>query len=84
MTNVRRHARASRVDITIDYTNSLLVSMTIKDNGVGSQLSENGSGFGLLGLRERAQQLGGRVQADSTPGKGFRLAIEIPTEDSKL
>lgn len=83
LTNVRRHARASRVDITIDYTNPQSVSMTMKDNGVGTKLSENGGGFGLLGLRERAQQLGGRVLLDSAPGKGFYLMLEIPTEEGR-
>lgn len=79
LTNVRRHARASRVDLILDYMNPAMISITIQDNGVGTQINENGSGFGLLGLRERAQQLGGRVVTDSMLGKGFRLVIEVPT-----
>jgi signal transduction histidine kinase len=79
LTNVRRHARASRVDIALDYANLSSVSLTLQDNGVGTQIGENGGGFGLLGLRERAQQLGGRILTDSAPGKGFKLLVEIPT-----
>ncbi len=83
LTNVRRHARASRVDITLDYTSPSAITLVLQDNGVGAQLRENDSGFGLLGLRERAQQLGGRVLTDSAPGKGFKLVIEVPAEGSR-
>jgi signal transduction histidine kinase len=89
MTNVRRHARASRIDLTIDYTNESSVCLTLRDNGVGSHikgetssvLSKDGTGFGLLGIYERAQLLGGRVQIESNPGKGFMLVVEIPVEE---
>jgi len=53
------------------------VTLLIKDNGVGTESTES-SGFGLLGVRERLQLLGGSVHIETGPGQGFSLAIEIP------
>jgi signal transduction histidine kinase len=76
LTNVRRHARASRCDVVLDYQPSS-VRLTVEDNGIGD---EGGSGgFGLLGVRERAQLLGGEVTVETGKGGGFRLEVEIPT-----
>ena len=76
LTNVRKHARASRADLTLDYTAADHVRLVIRDNGVGA--AETDGGFGLLGLRERAQLIGAGVQISSAPGQGFRLEVEAP------
>ena len=76
LTNVRKHARASRADLTLDYTRAGQVRLVIADNGVGA--AETTGGFGLLGLRERAQLVGANVQTSSAPGQGFRLEVEAP------
>ncbi len=76
-TNVRTHARASRVDLTLDYDDPAGVRLVVQDNGVGSAAGLNG-GFGLLGVRERVELLGGRVDTDSGPGRGFRLMVVVP------
>lgn len=78
LTNVRKHARASRVDVTLDYTQNTAVSLVIQDNGVGTAVGAN-SGFGLLGIRERAELLGGALRVQSDPGRGFALHIHLPT-----
>ncbi len=79
LTNVRKHALASRVDIRLLYAADA-VRLEIGDNGVGARQTENG--FGLFGLRERVQLLGGEITIHTAPGEGFRLEIAIPTESS--
>jgi signal transduction histidine kinase len=78
LTNVRKHARASRVDVTLDYTQNTAVSLVIQDNGVGTAVGAN-SGFGLLGIRERAELLGGALRVQSDPGRGFALHVHLHT-----
>jgi signal transduction histidine kinase len=77
LTNVRKHARASRVDVILDYQQPGQVRLTINDNGVGATLNEN-SGFGLLGVRERLELVGGRLDIDTAPGKGFHMVAALP------
>jgi signal transduction histidine kinase len=75
LTNVRKHAQASRVEVRLDYGNEV-VRLTVQDNGVGTV--EIGGGFGLLGVRERLQLLGGQVQIRTAPAQGFTLEVEAP------
>lgn len=77
LTNVRKHARASRVDLRLDYSDPTAVQLTIQDNGVGTAERHNG-GFGLLGIAERVQMLGGDMDVDSAPGHGFTLRVRLP------
>ena len=75
LTNVAKHANATRVDIRLNYDDDR-VRLTIKDNGVGESSSEGG--FGLLGVRERVQLLNGYVRVRAEAGKGFTLEVEVP------
>jgi signal transduction histidine kinase len=77
LTNIRKHAHATRADLILDYTAGDCVRLTVTDNGVGT--SDPNSGFGLLGVRERVQMLDGTVQLTSAPGQGLTLNIEVPT-----
>ncbi|MBL9016294.1 MAG: sensor histidine kinase [Myxococcales bacterium] len=76
-TNVTRHASATRVDCTLRY-GARDVTMRIADDGVGTASTPDG-GFGLVGLRERAQLLGGSVTVTTAAGKGFTLEVSVPT-----
>lgn len=75
LTNVCKHARASRVDVLLDFQPSQ-VRLEVKDNGVGA--TETTGGFGLLGIRERMQLLGGELEIRTGAGKGFRLMASVP------
>jgi len=75
LTNVCRHARASRVDVLLDFQPGE-VRLEIRDNGVGA--AETTGGFGLLGIRERMQLLGGRAEISTGVGKGFCLTASVP------
>ncbi len=77
LTNVRKHAHASRVDVALDYSLPQTVRLSIKDNGVGKSAA-SGDGFGLIGMRERVHQLGGRLEIESGAGKGFQLETAVP------
>jgi signal transduction histidine kinase len=79
LTNVRRHARASRVDVLLDFQPGE-VRLEVRDNGVGA--TETAGGFGLLGIRERMHLLGGRLEIHTGPGQGFRLTASVPTPDA--
>ncbi|MBL7063019.1 MAG: sensor histidine kinase [Anaerolineae bacterium] len=76
LTNVRKHASASAVQVTLTYEPEW-VMLTISDNGIGRR-GEETEGFGLLGLRERVALLGGSVKAGDCPEGGFRLRVEVP------
>ncbi len=56
------------------------VALEVLDNGVGLGVGQPG-GYGLMGLRERVQLEGGRLEAGSQRQGGFRLAIEVPHID---
>lgn len=78
LTNVRKHAQASRVDVTLDYANPGAVRLTVQDDGAGAESQNEADGFGLLGIRERVNLLGGEVQTWSKPGEGFTLDVQLP------
>lgn len=76
LTNVRKHARATQVAVTLDYTSSERVRVVVHDNGAGSEAL--GSGYGLLGIQERVEVLEGSVTTTTSPGAGFTLTVEVP------
>jgi PAS domain S-box-containing protein len=79
LTNVARHAHATDVGIEMRQEGGELV-LTVRDNGVGfsdRSLQHDGR-YGLLGIRERAYMLGGRLEVDNPPGGGGRLTVRLP------
>lgn len=83
MTNVRRHAEASRVDVLLDYSQPEIVRLTVRDNGIGVDMTTHKPGFGLIGLRERTRQLHGHLAIASQPGSGFTVEMTLPTEQGE-
>ena len=79
LNNVLKHSGASQVSVTIRLGSSTL-SMDIADNGQGvdlvQQQTDSHHGFGIAGMRERAQQLGGRLSIQSEPGAGTTVRVE--------
>jgi signal transduction histidine kinase len=76
LTNVRKHARATRTRVVLAYRPHS-VRIEVRDDGVGPP-ADPGPGFGLVGLRERAEPLGGRVELTGPPEGGGVLTVEIP------
>ena len=81
LSNVGRHAQASAIDIAIDVQDEML-QLRVRDNGVGAtrQALEAPTAYGVMGMRERARQLGGRLSITSEPGQGSCLQLLIPLE----
>jgi signal transduction histidine kinase len=77
LTNVRRHAAASRVELRLAY-GADGTTLVVADHGDGPPPPPpNGAGYGLTGMRERAELLGGRLSAAPT-GDGFRVELWLP------
>jgi nitrate/nitrite-specific signal transduction histidine kinase len=84
LTNVRKHAKATEVEINLTFDESA-VELSIIDNGVGFKSRTSGDGekkrdtFGLISMRERARGLGGTFEVQSKRGKGTLVRVVIPT-----
>jgi PAS domain S-box-containing protein len=79
LTNVAKHARASRADVALRRAGASL-EVTIRDDGVGFAVEEprKPESFGLLGLRERISLLRGTASINSAPGAGTTIVVTIP------
>jgi signal transduction histidine kinase len=77
LTNVRRHARATTAELRLEYGVDA-VRLAVRDDGTGAAPGDPPSGVGVLGLRERAAELGGRLALESVPGQGTTLRLEVP------
>jgi len=80
LANVRKHARATRVEVRLEGRDDGL-QVTVEDNGRGFEYQETGSAptrhFGLAVMRERAEMVGGRLKIESGPG-GTRVTVWLP------
>src|SRR4051794_15085658 len=75
LTNVSKHANATRVWVSLSIEGDVLL-LSIRDDGVGGADPRRGSG--LTGLRDRIEALGGRIQIESQTGSGTVIEVEIP------
>ena len=83
LTNIRRHAEASQVDVNLEYREHEVL-LSVQDNGAGFDLAtvENekyGVSFGLVGMRQRAEQIKGQLIVDSAENQGTSVHLTIPT-----
>ncbi len=88
LTNVRRHAQARRVDVTLAYEQAG-VSLTIRDDGRGfdpnaPRPAAQAGGFGLIGMRERCQLANGVLTVESAPGQGTVIHVFLWVRKSPL
>ncbi len=72
VTNVLKHARARRLELKLAFSESS-VNLTIADDGLGFDSTAHYDGFGLLGMRERADRIGARLLVGSCTGQGTRI-----------
>ena len=79
LTNVAKYANAARVTIDLSVNSDGLV-LNVRDDGKGMDLSAPGSGLGLIGMRERAEALGGTFSITSEPGKGLSITVTVPED----
>jgi len=78
LTNAAKYARATTADIQVTERDGAL-HVRVRDNGTGGAGFSHGTG--LLGLKDRAEALGGRLRLDSPPGAGTTLEITLPLDE---
>jgi two-component system sensor histidine kinase UhpB len=76
LTNVARHAHARHLEIRVHR--GAVLTLEVQDDGIGMDPDAHGRGFGLPGMRERVESLGGTVQLTGRPGRGVTLTVELP------
>jgi signal transduction histidine kinase len=80
LANVLKHANASRIELSFDFSPDRPL-LCIRDNGSGFDLervgSRNGHHFGLQGMKERVEQLGGALKIKTDQGKGTEIAVYL-------
>jgi len=81
LTNVARHARASRVEVVLAKSDGAL-TLSVRDDGRGFSPAETRAQktYGLLGLRERTVLLGGEASIASEPGRGTTINVRLPLQ----
>jgi signal transduction histidine kinase len=83
LTNIAKHAQATRVAIRLDRAQDQIL-MDIQDNGLGFSLPKDWvelahqGHLGLVGIRERAEAIGGMLEIRSKPGQGTTIHIKVP------
>ncbi len=83
LSNVRKHANASRVDVRTNFTASQIF-LTVEDNGNGFEMPEaltdfaSSGSFGMMGLQERAHLFGGNLTIETEPDQGTKLHLVMP------
>jgi signal transduction histidine kinase len=80
LTNAVKHAQPARIDIALDFGADGTTSLVVQDDGcglAGMPAERPGEHFGLQGIRERVDKLGGTLQIAGEPGRGTRLSVTI-------
>jgi PAS domain S-box-containing protein len=86
LTNVLKHARARHVSLILQRSPEQMLAV-LEDDGKGFEsdgdipVASNGGRLGMLGMRERAELVGGTLTVESTPGRGTAVFIRVPLED---
>jgi signal transduction histidine kinase len=76
LTNVTKHAQATKAQVTLRY-GERDVSLAVVDDGIGAMTT--GGGFGIIGLRERATLVNGTLSTKTSVGHGFTIEVRVPT-----
>jgi signal transduction histidine kinase len=86
LTNVAKHARASKVGVTVSYMGDVVL-LDVRDDGIGftagavpanGRSSSAGHGFGLKGMEQRLRQVGGKLEIESAPDAGTAISASVP------
>ena len=77
LTNIAKHAGASRISVLVTRKQDAAV-VVVEDDGLGFDTTSPTSGLGLAGMRERVALVGGRLRLETSPGTGTTIAAEVP------
>ncbi len=80
ITNANKHAKPTRIDVVLEF-DGRTIRLAVEDDGVGFAVGSPPNGdrrsFGLVGIKERADLLGGTVEIKSAPGQGTRVVVAV-------
>ena len=77
LNNVLKHAHAGRVRVRLGVANGI-ATLEVADDGIGFEPAlQSAAGFGLRGMRERVERLGGSLRIESSPGAGTCLRVAV-------
>ena len=79
LTNVSKHAQAQHVQVSFEESAGAIY-LTVEDDGIGFKMNPATEGMGVMGMRERLQSVGGRLEIFSKPNNGTRLIATIPAD----
>jgi two-component system sensor histidine kinase UhpB len=82
LTNIARHAEAKKIVASLQLKDKNLV-LTVTDDGKGFVVGDDKKTLGLLGMKERALTMGGKIEIKSEPGKGTTVTIMVSPEENK-
>jgi len=77
LTNVAKHAKASRVGLTLSYMDDVVL-LDVRDDGVGFDPGVSNGGFGLSSMRQRLLRVAGTLEIESSPGEGTAVNASVP------
>jgi PAS domain S-box-containing protein len=83
LTNIMKHAHATKVKVRLHY-NKGEISLSVSDNGRGMGEPDRSEGLGLLGIKERLNLLGGKLEIHSQKGRGTKLVAHVPWVSSGI
>ena len=79
LTNIAKHAQATQSWLELDFSDVARAKLVVKDNGCGTRSGiADSRGFGICGMRERVDLLGGTVSSGDRAEGGFQVYVEVP------
>ncbi len=81
LTNSYKHAAAGRIDIALSRGDGVV--LTIADDGRGLEMTKRSPGYGLGGMRERVEMMGGSFSIETSPGNGFAIEAKLPVTEQR-
>ncbi len=79
LTNIAKHAKASRVDVILEkYTNKIVLKVSDNGKGFKPEKTKKSQGLGILGMKERANAVGGELSINSVVGVGTTVMLTVP------
>jgi two-component system, NarL family, sensor histidine kinase UhpB len=81
LTNVARHAEATRAEIELARDGDGTVVLRVRDDGRGFDVAAQRASYGVLGMRERAMLIGASIRIESTPEHGTEVVLRVPRKD---
>lgn len=76
LSNIGKHSSANNIQVYLTYHKNSTISMKLIDDGIGAKAMKGG--YGILGIKERVEQLNGKLEIDSSKNKGFSMTITLP------